>query len=87
MTQEEVMEDQLTKDRGLSLSRRTENGEPIRTVGPGRRCFLTPIRVGAIPSPPGGDTAIVLEALGMAAALDDLVAASVVATGLPRARR
>lgn len=83
MTQEEVMEDQLTKDRGLSLSRRTENGEPIRTVGPGRRLFLTPIRVGAIPSPPGGDTASVLEALGMGAALDDLVAASVVATGLP----
>ena len=83
MTQEEVMKDQLTKDRGLSLLRETDKGEPIRTVGPGRHLSITPVRLGAIPSPPGGDTASVLDSLGLAAALDDLVGASVVATGLP----
>jgi crotonobetainyl-CoA:carnitine CoA-transferase CaiB-like acyl-CoA transferase len=83
LNQEEVMDSELARARGLSLLRSLPSGEPIRTVGPARRLSLTPVPPSPVPGPPGSDAAAVLAGIGLAGALDELVEKSVILPQLP----
>jgi hypothetical protein len=83
LNQEEVMESELARARGLSLLRTLPSGEPIRTVGPARRLSLTPVSPSPVPGPPGSDAAAVLADIGLAGVLDELVSKSVILPQLP----
>jgi crotonobetainyl-CoA:carnitine CoA-transferase CaiB-like acyl-CoA transferase len=83
LNQEEVMESDLARARGLSLLRHLSSGEPVRTVGPARRLSLTPVSPAPVPGPPGSDAAAVLAGIGLAGALEELVKKSVILPQLP----
>jgi crotonobetainyl-CoA:carnitine CoA-transferase CaiB-like acyl-CoA transferase len=82
-SQEEVMESDLARARGLSLLRSLPSGEPVRTVGPARRLSLTSLSPSPVPGPPGSAAAAVLAGIGLADALDELVSKSVILPQLP----
>jgi crotonobetainyl-CoA:carnitine CoA-transferase CaiB-like acyl-CoA transferase len=83
VNQEESMSDEVSRTRGLSLSRRTAAGEPIRTVGLGPRLLATPLHTAALPSPPGGDLDAVLTDLGLSGEADRLIGEHAVLRELP----
>jgi crotonobetainyl-CoA:carnitine CoA-transferase CaiB-like acyl-CoA transferase len=83
LNQEEVMDSELARARGLSLLRSLPGGEPIRTIGPAGRLSLTPVSPSPVPGPPGSDAAAVLASIGLADALDELVGKSVILPQLP----
>jgi crotonobetainyl-CoA:carnitine CoA-transferase CaiB-like acyl-CoA transferase len=83
LNQEEVMESDLTRARGLSLLRSLPSGEPIRTVGPAGRLSLTPVSPSPVPGPPGSDAAAVLAGIGLDGAMEELVKKSVILPQLP----
>ncbi len=75
----ELMQDDLVKARGLSVTRdHTEYG-PITTTAPGIRMSRTPPLVGRPAPKPGSDAASVLTEIGMGAELDRLIRAHIIA--------
>ena len=83
LSQEEAMDDELTRARGLSVVRSLPGGEPIRTVGLAGRLALTPLAPGPLPGPVGSDYAAVLESAGLSDAMSDLLAKEAVLPELP----
>ena len=83
LNQEEAMDGDIARDRGLSLLRTLPGGEPVRTVGPARRLSRTPVLPSPVPGPPGADARAVLEGIGLAGQWDDLVRKGVVLPELP----
>jgi crotonobetainyl-CoA:carnitine CoA-transferase CaiB-like acyl-CoA transferase len=69
-----LMSDPWVVAHGLSLTRAHQGGDQITTVGPSARLSRTPVTPGRPVSLPGGDAAEVLERLGIADRLGDLVA-------------
>ena len=82
-TQEEVMEDPVTRARGLSLVRTLPTGETIRTVGPSPRLSATPAAAARLARPPGSDLDAVLQRLELGDDLDRLVEVGAVLEELP----
>jgi crotonobetainyl-CoA:carnitine CoA-transferase CaiB-like acyl-CoA transferase len=64
---------------GLSITRVDAGGDAITTIGPPFRLSRTPVVPGALVSKPGADGADVLESVGMADRLDELVAKRAIA--------
>lgn len=83
LTTEEVMERPESKALGLSIVRTLPDGQQIRTVAPADRLSRTPVVVGALVNPAGGDGRDVLAAIGRAEDFDALVAEGVLAAELP----
>ena len=74
-----LMSDPWVVAHGLSLTRSTADGDAITTIGPPFRLSRTPVVPGRLVSAPGADGADVLESLGMADRIDDLVAKRAIA--------
>jgi crotonobetainyl-CoA:carnitine CoA-transferase CaiB-like acyl-CoA transferase len=83
LNQDEAMDSEVARARGLSLRRTMPGGEPIRTVGPARRLSRTPVQPSAVPGPPGTDAAAVLDGIGLAGRLDELARTGAVLPELP----
>ncbi len=64
---------------GLSLTRVDAAGDAITTIGPPFRLSRTPVVPGALVAPPGADGADILESVGMADQIDELVAKRAIA--------
>ena len=83
MQLEEVMDDAVTIDQGLSVRRDHPGVGVVRAPGVAPRLSLTPARL-AEPAPlPGWDGRAVLKLAGLADRADELVAKGVVAEELP----
>ncbi|MBI2765201.1 MAG: CoA transferase [Chloroflexi bacterium] len=80
---EEVMEDPWAVAHGLSLTREHDGMGLLRTNGPGQRLSRTPAIPGAPASVPGADAHSVFSEAGLAAQLEALVQAGVVAVEAP----
>ena len=80
---EEVMDDPVTIEQGLSIERDHRGAGVVRSPGPAPRLSLTPARI-ASPAPlPGWDGREVLALAGLADSADELIARGVVAEELP----
>jgi crotonobetainyl-CoA:carnitine CoA-transferase CaiB-like acyl-CoA transferase len=75
----ELMNDALSKSRGLSVTRDHEGFGPITTTSPGIRMSATPPLIGRPAPKPGSDAASVLKDIGMDRELDRLVSEKVIA--------
>ena len=64
-TVEELMADPTAQSRGLSIVREHPGVGPVRSIGPGPRMSLTPVRAGRPVGLPGADTAAVLAEAGI----------------------
>jgi crotonobetainyl-CoA:carnitine CoA-transferase CaiB-like acyl-CoA transferase len=80
---EEVMEDELSKSRGLSTLREHEGIGVIRNPGPSSRLSATPARLTSPAPRPGLQSRAVLNGLGLSHRADDLIARGVVRESLP----
>jgi crotonobetainyl-CoA:carnitine CoA-transferase CaiB-like acyl-CoA transferase len=83
LNQDEAMDAEVARARGLSLRRTLPGGEPIRTVGPARRLSRTPVLPSAVPGPPGADAAAILDSIGLAGRFGELVGAGAILPELP----
>ncbi|HWI74703.1 MAG TPA: CoA transferase [Baekduia sp.] len=79
---DEVMEDQVSRDLGLSLVKDFPELGPMRVIGPSGRLVDTPARPGRAVGPAGADAAVVLARIERQDELDRLIAQRVVHTEL-----
>lgn len=80
---EEVMDDEQTRARGLSITKDLPGVGPCRVLGPSPRLSGTPVRVTPACSAPGADGRAILERLGLEPQYPRLVAESVLFESLP----
>ncbi len=74
----QLMLDPWARAHGLSVTQTIEGVGEVTMPGPAPRMSGTPLRVGRPVRPPGADAAMLLERIGMADALDALVASGAV---------
>ena len=79
--QPDLMDDEVTRTRGLSVERQHPGFGRARMSGPSRRLSLTPPRPGRPAGPPGSDTRAVLDELGFDS--NDLIGRDIARDGLP----